>query len=228
MDILSDFCFKSQQLFEELPQNIKNDFKRQLIVKKYKKNQYIYTEGTFPAGMYLIINGLSKRVKNLNGNNEQIIYIYSKGELMGYASLIANEIYSDSVVAITEMEVGFLTVDNLIDLKRKYNDFSDMMMKNLGHEFIVLSNMITIYSSKTVRERLALILLLLYEKFKKINENTDNSIFISRNDIANYAGTAVETVVRLLKEFKTEQIIDFNGKKIIILNHQKLLSLVGI
>jgi CRP-like cAMP-binding protein len=99
-------------------------------------------------------------------------------------------------------------------------------LKTLGHEFAVLVNNVSIFAQKPVRERLAITLIILREKYKADTQN-GQPIFIEvgREDIASMAGTARENVVRLLREFKDEQIIETKGRKILVTNIKKLVAI---
>ena len=234
MSILPDsvaerFIFNSNSAFSNLPEHIKEDVLSQMIVKQFKKGQNIFTEGTYPAGIYFIKKGKVKKYKSLNGGREQIIYVCCEGELLGYAAFLSEEWYPDSAAALTEAIIGFISKDKLLRFLDQYDELSKMMMKNLSHEFGVLVNVIATNAQKTVRERVALTLLILYEKFKdNVNENDDVEIVLTRADFANIVGTAVATLVRLLHDFKEEQLIRTQGRKIVILNKYQLLEIADV
>jgi len=97
------------------------------------------------------------------------------------------------------------------------------LLSSLSHEFSVMANSVTVFARMTVRERLALILLLLTAKFKKSAASGMVEIILSREDLANMVGTATETLVRLLQEFKKEGTIELNAKKIIVLKPKELI-----
>jgi CRP-like cAMP-binding protein len=234
MSILPDsvaerFIFNSNSAFSNLPEHIKEDVLSQMIVKQFKKGQNVFTEGTYPAGIYFIKKGKVKKYKSLNGGREQIIYVCCEGELLGYAAFLSEEWYPDSAAALTEAIIGFISKDKLLRFLDQYDELSKMMMKNLSHEFGVLVNVIATNAQKTVRERVALTLLILYEKFKdNVNENNDVEIVLTRADFANIVGTAVATLVRLLHDFKEEQLIRTQGRKIVILNKYQLLEIADV
>ncbi len=99
----------------------------------------------------------------------------------------------------------------------------------MSHEFSVLVNVLTVLSQKTVRQRLALSLLILRDKFKK--ENQDNKpveLDLSRDDLSKFVGTARETLVRLLHDFKEEELIEVNGRIIILKNALELSKIANI
>lgn len=223
------FIFKSDAAFSNLPDNIKEVFLSQMIVKQFRKKQNIFTEGTYPAGIYFIKRGKVKKYKSLNGGKEQILYVCSEGELLGYAAFLSEEMYPDSAASLTDATIGFLSKDKLLKLLNEYDELSKMLMKNLSHEFGVLVNFIATFTQKTVRERVALTLLILQEKFKdNIDENNEIQINLTRADFANIVGTAVATLVRLLHDFKEENLIRTQGRKIIINNELQLLEIADV
>jgi CRP-like cAMP-binding protein len=223
------FIFKSDSAFSNLPDNIKEVFLSQMVVKQFRKKQNIFTEGTYPAGIYFIKKGKVKKYKSLNGGKEQIIYVCSEGELLGYAAFLSDEMYPDSAASLTEASIGFLSKDKLLKLLDQYDELSKMLMKNLSHEFGVLINFIATFTQKTVRERVALTLLILQEKFKDdVNEDNEIQIILTRADFANIVGTAVATLVRLLHDFKEENLIRTQGRKIFIKNKLQLLEIADV
>lgn len=223
------FIFKSDSIFTSLPEPIKEDFLSQMIVKQFRKGQNIFTEGTYPSGIYFIRKGKVKKYKTLNGGKEQIIYVCSEGELLGYATFLSEEHYPDSAATLTDSSIGFLSREKLMKLLDQHDELSKMLMKNLSHEYGVLVNFIATFTQKTVRERVALTLLILQEKFKdNLNEKGDIEIVLTREDFANIVGTAVETLVRLLHDFKEEELILTQGRKIVINDKARLFDIANI
>jgi CRP-like cAMP-binding protein len=223
------FLFKSNLVYSGLPSKVKDAFFEQITERQYKKGQNIFTEGTFPAGIFFIKKGKIKKYKMLNEGREQIIYICCEGELLGYTALLCEEPYPDSASTLTDATIGFIPKEKLLALIDKHIELSKMLLKNLSHEFGVLVNIITTFTQKTVRERVAFTLLILEEKFKDtVNENNEIQIILTREDFANIVGTAVETLVRLLRDFKDENLITTQGRKISITNRQKLLEIANL
>jgi CRP-like cAMP-binding protein len=227
--ITERFVFNSDSGFACLPEKVKEAFVNQMVVKQFKKGQNLFVEGSFPSGIYYIKKGKIKKYKTLNGGKEQIIYLCGEGELIGYAAFLGEERYPDSAATLTDASIGFISKEKLVRLLDQHDELSKMLMKNLSHEFGVLVNFIATFTQKSVRERVALALLILYEKFKDRNDlNSDVKIILTREDFANIVGTAVETLVRLLRDFKEENLIETQGRKIMIKNIQKLLEIADI
>jgi len=227
--VIERFIFKSDSIFASLPENVKDAFLNQMSVKQFKKGQSVFLEGSFPAGIFFIKKGKVKKYKTLNGGKEQIIYLCSEGELIGYAAYLSEERYPDSAATLTDSSIGFISKENLILLLAKYDELSKMLMKNISHEFGVLINFIATFTQKSVRERVALTLLILHEKFSdNLNAIGEVQIELSREDFANIVGTAVETLVRLLRNLKDELLIVTQGRKIILKDKSKLLEIADM
>jgi CRP/FNR family transcriptional regulator len=95
------------------------------------------------------------------------------------------------------------------------------ILKELSRELADRADFITNMAQKSVRQRLAFSLLLLMEIYQ------DEPINLSREDMANFVGTATETLIRLLKDFKEEGLVEINTRKISVLDAKKMLHVSG-
>lgn len=183
--------------------------------QKYLKGDVIFREGAVPAGIFLIRSGKAKKYKVDNLAREQIIYVANHGELIGYHAVLSEERYPDSAAAIEDSLVSFIPKEDFISILNRSPAFSRRLLKALSHEFTVLANSISVIAQRTAPERLAIALIVLREKYKEEGlEGNEIILNISRMDLANMAGIAQENVIRLLKEFKAEGILDTEGRKI--------------
>ena len=223
------FHLKREFDFESLPIYVQEDFTYQMIVKRFKRGQHIFTEGAFPSGIYFVKKGKIKKFKTLNSGKEQIIYLCSEGEMIGYAAFMGEERYHDSAAALTDSLIGYISKERLVRLLDKHQELSKLLVKKLSHEFGVMVNFIATFTKKSVRERVALTLLILHENFRQnINENNDIQIELTREDFANIVGIAIETLVRFLSDFEKEGLIRKNGRKIILKEPLKLFKLADL
>lgn len=220
----NQFKFNSDSIFRELPKEELEILNSNIKTRLYKKKQVIFYEDSPTTGIYYIKEGMVKKYRTGQDGKEQIFYISKKGDLLGFHSVLSNENYFDSAAAMEDSIISFIPKDIFQDLISKSPTLSNLLLKSISHEFGVLINTITIISQMSVRERLALYLLILKEKFKDINtpKNKKTEIKISRDDLAAIVGTAKESVVRLLHDFKKNNIIKTHGK-IIIINDIKAL-----
>ncbi len=207
--------FNSQSIFADLPAAELESLFANSIDEKYKKGEVIFKEGTIPSGIFFIKHGKIKKYKVDNFSKEQIIYVANADELIGYHAVLASERYPDSASALEESIIALIPKEDFLTTLEQSSNLSRRLLKTLSHEFAVLINNISIFAQRPTRERLAITLIILREKFKSgIQEDQQIAINISREDIASMAGTTRENVVRLLRQFKDEGIIETKGRKI--------------
>lgn len=225
---IDKFHFNSDSILEGLPEKDLDTLKSKMITYKFKKGQMIFSEGTFPSGIFYVKKGKVKKYKTDRDGREQIIYVCNNGELLGYPALLSEEAYSDSASALEDSVLNFIPKNVFLSVLEQSPTLSARLLKNLSHEFGVLENSIANFAHKSVRERLALSLLIMKEKFRdKKNPNASVEITLSREDLSNITGTAVETLVRLLHTFKDEGLIETEGRKIRILDAKGLVKIAN-
>lgn len=225
--MISKFIFNNQYLLNELPKTDKESLEKVMQHKKYRKNEAVFTEGTLPTGIFYVKEGKVKKYKVDNDGREQIIYIYNSGEFFGYSAILSEASYGDTTVTIENAVISFISKDDFIDLLDTSVIFSRLLLKSLSHEFSVMVNLMAVLSQRTVRERVALSLLILHDKYKICNTEKIVFIMLSRADLANMAGTANETLARVLHDFKDDNLIWMEGRKIQLLNIQRLTQIAN-
>ncbi|MCZ2083807.1 MULTISPECIES: Crp/Fnr family transcriptional regulator [unclassified Kaistella] len=211
--------------FEEMLS--KEDFEKYISAKqilKFNKGGIIFEDGEVPNGVYFLNRGTAKLSKQGVYGKDQILRFIKEGDLIGYRSLLCGEDFQAKAEAMTEVEATFLPSDLFLYLLEVAPKFSFVMLQKIAFELGESSNTVTFLAQKTVRERLAEILLLLEQKL-----GTDPEGFIkislTREEIANIIGTATESAIRLISEFKQDKLIEVEGRNIKILNHEKLIRL---
>jgi len=156
---------------------------------------------------------------------EQIIYVANHEELIGYHAVLSGERYPDSAAAIEDSLISFIPKEDFISILHRSPAFTQRLLKALSHEFTVLTNSISVIAQRTATERLAIALIVLREKYKDEDSDVQDIILnISRMDLANMVGIAQENVIRLLKEFKEEGIVETDGRKIWIKDIKRLIK----
>jgi len=224
--MITKFTFNSQYILKELPSADKDLLEEFMIDKTYRKNQPIFTEGTLPSGIFYLQSGKVKKYKIDNDGREQIIYIYNEGEFFGYSSVLSENAYGDTAVAIENAIISFITIKDFNRILNDSSSFSRLLLKSLSHEFSVLANLIAVLSQRTVRERVALNLLILHDKYK-VDALAITYIKLSRSDLANMSGTVVETLARVLHDFKHDKLIATDDRKIKLLNIEGLIQIAN-
>lgn len=191
---------------------------------RYKKGQVLFHEGTRPLGVFCIGSGRVKVYRIGIDGKEQIIKIGSVGDLLGYKALISNHHYILSGEALEDCMVCFIPKDDFLMLLKPGSNFYMSLLKAVCEEHGIIASKITEMAQMSVRQRLALSLLMLNETYGVELEESDGvHINLSREDLANIVGTATESLIRLLNEFKKEGLIQTYGRKIEVKDENGLL-----
>jgi CRP-like cAMP-binding protein len=190
--------------------------------------QIIFREGSVTTGKFFIKEGKVKKYKVDKEGREQIIYVANTGELIGYHALLAEERYPDTAATLEDSKISFIPKENFMMVLNTSKTLSQRLLKTLSHEFSVLANSLALFAHRSVSERLAMQLILMREKYKKgFVPGMDVEINLSREDLASLVGTARENIVRILKDFKEDGILETKGRKIIIRDLKKLLAVAN-
>ncbi|MDF2435643.1 MAG: Crp/Fnr family transcriptional regulator [Bacteroidota bacterium] len=223
------FHFRSDSVIPGLPKTELKFLESKMVTNKFKKGKTVFSEGSYPSGVFYLLKGKIKKYKSNNNGKEQIITICGDGEILGYPALLSGEAFPDSAITLEDSLVAFIPKDDFMKLLNESPILCNRLLKSLSHKFSVMENIIVAFAHKTVRERLALSLLILIEKFReKGKDSKKTEIILSREDLANFVGTAVETLVRLIKEFKDEGYIETEGKKIRVLNLKEMVRMANV
>ncbi|MDE5419903.1 Crp/Fnr family transcriptional regulator [Labilibaculum sp. DW002] len=193
----------------------------------FKRGSVIYSEGDSAKGCYFLFSGVLKVFKTGIEGKEQIIKFAKPGNLIGFRSVLSKERACTSAKVIEDTIVCFIPGNVLTKLIRENSDFAMELMEITCRELDEANDYITDIAQKTVRERLAEILVHLESTFGLTEDNT-LKIALTREELANMVGTATESVIRLLSEFKSDKLIELNGRKIKILNSKALKKVGGI
>lgn len=190
---------------------------------QYKKGQNIFYEGTRPMGLYCVNGGKVKVYKNNLQGKEYILYISKPGDFLGYRALLSEEFYAASATVLEDAKICFIQKEDFFEVLQKNPIFMKKVVKSICSEMGIMETKMAELAHKSVRERLAGSLLMLKETYGMEGEASELiDINLSREDLASIVGTATETVIRLLSEFKNEGLIAFEGKKIRVLEPIKL------
>ncbi|MCL5129877.1 MULTISPECIES: Crp/Fnr family transcriptional regulator [unclassified Algibacter] len=222
----SQFDFQSKLLFEALTSNEKKLVLETMEPLIIKKGSLLFYEEGVPTGIFQINKGKAKKFKRGFSGTEQIFYIYTPGDVLGYHALFGEERYQDSCEALEDLEVNFIPKDVFFQLLKEIPALQQTFIKNIGHEFGVLANIIAVLAQKNLNARLAINLLILDNRFQKQDERS--GIDLTREDLANIIGTSPESLGRSLKQFKDEGIIEIHKKIIYIKNKEHILQLLNI
>ena len=178
-----------------------------------KKGEIIFEEGETLNGVYCVKDGICKLSKLSANGKDQIVKLVVKGDLLGQRSLISDESANLSATALNEMEVCFIPKKEIIGDLQKNNNFSMEVLKDMAHDLKEADNIIVNMAQKSVKQRLAETLIYIHSSFGT-NEDGLMNIVLSREDYASIVGTATESAIRVLSQFKKDGLISTEGKQI--------------
>jgi len=194
-------------------------------INKYKKKQVIYSAGNHANKLYFIVKGKIKIFKQNEDGKELVTGIFSEGDFFGYIALLENYIYNDSAVAIEETQLAIIPKDEFEELIQNNKAVAYNFIHLLATDVVAKEEKLLGIAYNSLRKKVATALILLEKKYKQKKEGSI-VIDISRDNLASIAGTAKESLIRTLGEFKSEKLIDVSKEgSITILNPHKLEQL---
>ncbi|OFX61003.1 MAG: Crp/Fnr family transcriptional regulator [Bacteroidetes bacterium GWA2_30_7] len=218
---------KQYSVFKSLTNSELEELIQENNCNSYKKGQIIYHEGNRVKGFYCVYSGIIKIFKTGIEGKEQIIRFAKAGDIIGYRSVLSGENVCTSAKVNEDALLCFIKSDALFSLLRKNPQFAIDLLKLVSNELGEANVFITEIAQKSVKERLAETIIYLKDSFGIDKENYLN-IIITREELANIIGTATESVIRLLSDFKNEKLIEIKGRKIKLLNIGALQKIASI
>jgi CRP/FNR family transcriptional regulator, polysaccharide utilization system transcription regulator len=194
----------------------------------YKKGQIIFNQHSAPHGIFVIYSGKVKVFQLAENGKEQIVRMVKEGDIIGYRALLSNENYSSTAEALVDSNICFIPKELFFGIMNKNSSITEGLMQYLTKDLKHAESKITGLAQKSVKERMAEALLFIKETYGFENDNKTINVVLTREDFANLVGTATETAIRLLSVFKSQNLIDFNGKKIKLLNVPQLTFMANV
>lgn len=190
-------------------------------INTYKKKQVIYSEGNHPGRLFYIEKGKVKTFKTNDDGKELTVGLFNEGDFLGYTALLEQSVYKESAEAIDDCELAIIPKEEFDELILNNHEAAQKFIQLLAKNVSEKEDQLLGLAYNSLRKRVADALLNLQHKFKK-QEQEKFSIHISREDLANIAGTATESLIRTLSDFKSEKLIEIKEGHITILNEKKL------
>ncbi|GAA4281098.1 Crp/Fnr family transcriptional regulator [Gaetbulibacter aestuarii] len=178
-----------------------------------KKGTVIFEEGDSVNGVYCVKDGICKLSKLSENGKDQIVKMVVKGQLLGQRSLISDETSNLQATALNDMEVCFIPKSEIIADLQNNPKFSFDVLKEMALDLKEADDIIVNMAQKSVRQRLAETLIHIHNSFG-VNPDGTLSVLLSREDFANIVGTATESAIRVLSQFKKDGLISTVGKHI--------------
>lgn len=190
--------------------------------RMYKKRDIIYEEGKTPRHLYVLKSGKVKIFRTNEDGKEFILNIATEGDFIGYTDLLKGGNHADSAAVLQDAELILIPKDDFLNLIYHDNEVAARMIKMIASNVSDREQQLIDLAYNSVRKRVADALVNVHERYEKTGQH---KIDLLREDLANLAGTAKETLIRTLSEYKTEKLIDIQDNMIIILDAEKLRNM---
>lgn len=199
-----------------------NQLKNGYDLVSYRKGQLLFQEGHTAWGLFYVVRGKIKLFKFGSDGKEQIIRLIGSDEFIGYNALLSDLSYHETASIIENSQVAFIPRQDFLDLFAGDSGVSQYFTHLLCQDLVETERRLVAQAYRPVRGRLAEALLALDALFEPEDQNEETFITLSRHDLASLLGTAKETVIRILSEFKADELITTNGQTISVLNPEGL------
>ena len=196
------------------------------VVIRYKKKQVIYLEGNHPNRLYYVLKGKVKAYKGNEDGKELVTDLYHPGDFLGYVALLEGALYRDTAEAMEPTELALIPREDFEQLMNMDPEVSRKFIRLLARNISSKEEQLLRLAYNSLRKKVADALLLLCQGLPVIKEGP-LELEISRENLATIAGTATESLIRTLSDFKLHHIIDIREGKILILDRGKLEHMVN-
>lgn len=212
----------SNSLLKGLSQKEKEILVQHHTYAHYKKGELMLKEGEKPHGLICLASGKVKVFKEGVGGREQILIMVRPQGFIGYRAIFADSCYSSSAVAIEDSAICIFEKDCVIKIIRKNPDLALIFIKIFAEELGFSNNRTVSLTQKHIRGRLAESLLVLRDTYGFENDGKTIQVYLSREDIANLSNMTTSNAIRTLSTLASEDIIAIEGRKIMILDGNRL------
>lgn len=192
----------------------------------YKKKQLIYSEGNHPVRIFYIQKGKVKTFKTSDDGKGLTVGLFKEGDYVGYTAILEGTVYKESAEAIEDTTLAIIGRDEFEKLLRTNKNVAQQFIQLLAQNVTDREKQLVGIAYNSLRKRVAEALILLQKKYNK-EDDSKFSIHISREDLAHIAGTATESIIRTLSDFKSEKLIDIKEGAIVILDEKRLAALLN-
>jgi CRP/FNR family transcriptional regulator, cyclic AMP receptor protein len=191
-------------------------------VNNYKKRQVLFSEGQRPTAVYFVIQG-KVLVRRSNENSKEFVTnIYGPGDFLGYTAILEETNHKDTAEFVEDTELMLIPRKDFLELITGNSQVARQFIRLLARNVVEKEESLVNLAYSSLRKKVAHALMQVVDKFKPL----DGTVELSRDTLAGIVGSATESVIRTLSDFKSEKLIDIKGSRITILDENKLRNLL--
>ena len=225
----TDCPSKDEGIFCHVEFNEIDEISHHKITNVYKKGQTLFVQGNHPFGLYCVSSGNIKLTKAGNDGKETILRIVHSGDILGHRSLFTDDNYAATATAMEDTVVCFIDKKFITSMMKKNPSIALNIINKLSRDMGQAENKLTSLHQKNVRERLGELILTLKASHGVLeNGRWKINLKLTREEMATMIGTANETLIRFMTEFKDAGIIEQDGKVLYIKDEEELLNWANV
>jgi len=218
---------KKNSLFSSLSEDNCKVIEKTFLEKNFSKGEYIFFEGDPSENLYIVKEGKVKIIKHSDTGKNVVLEVISKGEIFAQVAVFDGGPYPATAEAMENCEVMMIRRRDFFSLLEKYPVIATKIIAVLGKRLREAHDTIRYLAVERVERRIASLLIKMADKIGERDKETIKlNINLTRQDIAEMVGTTVETAIRIMSRWSKENIIKSLGKRIVILDMDKLLEIV--
>ncbi|GAB3997386.1 response regulator [Spirosoma daeguense] len=189
-----------------------------------KKRKIIYAEGDEPSRLHFVENGKVRTVRENIEGKELVTGLFGPGDFFGYTALLENRPYEDTALALEDSTIIHIPKSDFMELLFRHADVAQSFIALMANSIAEKERQLLGLAYNSLRKRVASGLLHYVHRFRT-SDNTSFRVGLTREELATLSGTATESLIRTLGDFRDEGVIDYQDGKILITDPTKLEKL---
>jgi CRP/FNR family transcriptional regulator, nitrogen oxide reductase regulator len=214
-------------LFAPLSEEERNLLERRMVRREHEKDAYLFFEGDQAEWLILVVKGRVKMIKHSESGRETILATFGPGQVVGEVGVLAGEIYPATAQVLEPAITLSLSRDAYADLVRSHPALAWALIVELGRRLQSAHEKLRSFAVEKVERRVARVLLRMANTTgERLPDGSVRiSVPLSRQDIADMAGTVVETAIRTMSKFQKEGLIETREGRIVLLQPHRLVAI---
>ena len=225
---LNEISESIAELWHPLSEEQRAMLAKEFTIQRFRKNEIIYCEGDRPTHIMCLLSGKVKIYKDGVGGRTQIIRMIKPVEYFAYRAYFANEEYVTAAAAFEPSVICMFPMNIITKLITENNQLAQFFIKQLSIDLGIADERTVSLTQKHIRGRLAEALLFLKESYGVEEDESTLSIYLSREDLANLSNMTTSNAIRTLSNFATEKLITIDGRKIKLIDEDRLRKISKI
>lgn len=225
---ISEIIESIADMWQPLSEEQRELLVKEISVQKFKKNELIYCEGDRPTHIMCLLSGKVKIFKDGVGGRSQIIRVIKPVEYFAYRAYFSGGNYVTAAAAFEPSAICMIPMTVITQLVRENNELALFFIRQLATDLGIADERTVNLTQKHIRGRLAEALLFLKENYGLEEDESTLSIYLSREDLANLSNMTTSNAIRTLSNFASEKLITIDGRKIKIIDEERLRKISKI